>query len=238
MDGRSEVKAVIRRFRIVVFMAVCLILLSKSVSGSFGGVTNVGSFTKGASGDTGSREWIELMGSDGLLSGQPKHKAIKLITVYAPGTDVGHLILRELKLTDGRKSLLLSAPDSLSKKTIRVTLYVKNNSKNLSLLEYAEGKWIQRNPVSLRVDTEHNNEVLQDDLLAFSVEGFGKYWLLEGTPPDLSVASTDTHYQSAKVLLGGSISRGLLPLASSFMVLVIGWSISHWIHRRDLNSGK
>jgi hypothetical protein len=222
-----------RQVTIFMLLTICFILLSKPVNGSFGGVNSVGPFTKGT-GDTGSREWIELIGNGGLLSGKPKHGDITLITVYAPGIDTGHLIFREISRADGRKSLLISAPDSLSKNTVRATIYIKPQSVNLSLLEYANGQWKQINPQSLRVDTENSNKVIRNDLLAFSVKGFGVYALHEGVSQDLSVFPNTSRYPSASVLLGGSISRGLLPFAWSTAFLVIGWIISILAHKRDL----
>jgi hypothetical protein len=186
------------------------------------------------------RELIDLRGNRGLLSGQPKSNVIKLITVYAPGANAGHLLLREHKLKDGRKALLLSAPDALSEKTMRAMIYVKNSSKTLSLLEYSDGKWKHRYPVSLRVNvnTENGNEVLHDDLLAFSLVNIGTCWLLEGTASSLPASSADSEYRYASLPIGGGITRGMLPVAGSCLLLAIGWTISLWLHKKELKSGK
>lgn len=196
-----------------VLLAVSLILFGQPVSGSSGSVAHLGAFTTGAAHDTGSREWVELTASGDLLTGRPKHKAIALITVYAPGCEGGHLILRELQRPDGGRSLLLSAPASLLSKTRRATIYVKYPSKNLVLLEYVEGNWKQRRPQPFRVAAENSPGGLQSDLLAFSVEGLGFYWLVEDKELDVSMTSLLSPNPSASQLLGGGFSRGLLSFA-------------------------
>ena len=103
--------------------------MGQPVYGSTGGVTAVGAFSSAANDDTGARQWVMLHGTGGLLCGTPNHKLIELITVYAPGRDSGHLILRELKLPNGKQSILLSVPNSLMEKTLRTTIYLKASSQ-------------------------------------------------------------------------------------------------------------
>jgi hypothetical protein len=238
--GQTEFKAarVIGRIRITVLLAISLILFSQPVIGSGGGITSVGPFTKGTAGDTGSREWVDLVGKGGLLIGRPNHNIIKLITVYAPGLNKGHLILREIGLPDGKKSLLLSAPDYLLEKTQRATLYVKHHSINMSLLEYDGAKWKQRNPLSLRVDKENNNEVFQEKLLAFTVDGLGLFYLLDGNPSDLTLSNMLLPYPSANALLGGGLPRGLLPWMAAVLLLIGGWVISKLLYTMERDKFK
>jgi hypothetical protein len=192
---------------------------------------SVGTFLTGAADDTGSREWVELVGVSGLLSGRPKRASLQLITVYAPGCNSGHLLLRELVSSDGSRSLLLTAPTSLVEKTRRVTLYVKSLSKQLVLLEYIEGSWQHRRPQPLRVVAKDSHDASQEDLLVFSMAGLGLYWLLEAHAPEGSVATLGPLDPSASRLLGGDMSRGLLPLVWSVVLLTLGWAISRWLHR-------
>jgi hypothetical protein len=228
---------IIRRLRTTVLLAVSLTLFSQPVSGTGGSATSAGAFTLGAADGTGAREWVELVGTGGLLSGRPNHKSIKLITVYAPGCDESHLILRELEFLDGRRSLLFSAPVSLLRKTLRATIYVKHHSMNLVLLEYAGGSWKLRKPQPIRVAAEDDHEAPEDNLLAFSVSGLGFYWLMEGNAPGLSVSSITSQDPSAIQLPGGSISRGVLPWAWSVLLLAVGWTVSRWLHRIERHAG-
>lgn len=178
MVDKSLVQTMMQQLGTTVLLAGSLILCSQSVSGSTGSAINVGAFTTGAADDTGARERVELVGTGNILSGRPKHESIELITVCAPGCDDGHLILRELEHSDGRRSLLLSAPAPLVKKTRRAMIYIKHPSKNLVLLEYAGGSWQQRRPQPFRVAAQAHYGTPQKDLLAFSVDGLGLYWLL------------------------------------------------------------
>jgi hypothetical protein len=226
-----------RQLTLLLLMTLFIFLSGKQVLGSYGGVTNVGPFVKGA-GDTGSREWVELTGNNGLLSGKPKHKNIKLITVYAPGIDKAHLILREIVQADGRKSLLISTPDYLSKVTVRATIFIKSQTENLSLAKYVNGQWAKIKPQSLRVDTENSINGSQDNLFSFSVSWLGAFMLYEGNPKELTISPKNTRYSSANELLGGDIYYGMLPLVTSILLLAIGWITSRLLHKRELNIGK
>ena len=138
-----------RLVRIALLLAVTLLVSSQPARGSGGFGTSIAAFSTGACNDTGSREWVELTRTYGLLCGRPKHKSIELITVYAPGCDEGHLILRDLKGPDGRTILLFSAPANLMKKTVRATIYVKGHSKDLALLEHVEEDWKRVTPMKV-----------------------------------------------------------------------------------------
>jgi hypothetical protein len=222
-----------RKFVIFSLLTASLFLFIDPAFGSFGGANNIGPFNRGATGDSGLRELIHLKGRDGLLSGKPQNSAIKLITVYAPGAETGHLILRERKLEDGTKSLLLTVPDRLSERTVRATIYAKKSSMTLSLLEHVDGKWRHNSPVVLRVNAENGDEAMQDDLLVFSLRTLGNCFLLEGDAPSFVAASADSDYRSASVPLGGAIRRGVLPVVVACLLLAIGWVISEWLHKKQ-----
>lgn len=227
----------IERLKITLLLAVSLMLCSQPVSATSGSATSVGAFLTGAAVDTGSREWIDLVGVGGLLSGRPKRTSLTLITVYAPGCESGHLLLRELVSSEGRRSLLLTAPAPLVEKTRRVTLYVKSLSKQLVLLEYIEGSWQYRRPQPMRVAAKDSHDASQEDLLVFSVARLGLYWLLEDHAPELSVSTIGPLDPSASHLLGGGVSRGFLPWVWSVVLLILGWAISHWVHRAQQPAG-
>jgi hypothetical protein len=221
-----------RRLGTAALLVFSLSLGSQPVNATSGGGTNIGVFTTGAANDTGSREWIALTGTDGFLSGWPRHTSIAFIVVYAPGADDGHLILRELESSGGRRSLLLSAPSTLVEKTRRVTLYVKHHSENLILLERTKTNWTPRSPQPIRIAVGGGDGATQEDLLAYSVAEFGLYWLVEESEESgVYVSSIIAQDTSASQLLGGGISRSVLPWGWSVLLLAVGWSMSRLIHR-------
>lgn len=228
-----------RLVRIALLLAVTLLVSSQPARGSGGFGTSIAAFSTGACNDTGSREWVELTRTYGLLCGRPKHKSIELITVYAPGCDEGHLILRDLKGPDGRTILLFSAPANLMKKTVRATIYVKGHSKDLALLEHVEEDWKRHRPQMFRVAADDAHEGSQQNfLLAFSLDGLGLCCLQEQDSSVSPASSNISHNTSASSLLGGGISRGLLPLALSLVALLGGVAVSRWIHRTEQYAGK
>lgn len=225
-----------RQLGILIIVVIAnLILSNHSAFGTSGGVTNVGALASGATEDTGSREWVELLRAGDLLIGRPAIKDIKLITVYAPGVDKSHLILREVKLPDGRSSLFFGAPNKLSRKTLRATIYMKHSSLNLVLLENVEGRWIERRPQAIPITENVRSETLQDVIVAFSVDKLGSYWVLEGHSQTLGQISSISQKQSASSLLGGGYMRGILPWAGAFLLLGIGWTLSRWTHSIERN---
>ncbi|MDR4484684.1 MAG: hypothetical protein R3B95_15975 [Nitrospirales bacterium] len=203
------------------------------VWGSTGGVTNVGGFTTSAEHFTGVREWVELDSTGKLLKGFLAHDLLKLMTVYAPGASSGHIIFRELATRDGRRSFLLTAPDDLAEKIQRITLFLQPKSHLLELYEQNEGVWTKRMPQPLRVAALHDAEDPPQDLVAFSLEKPGFFWILESSSLPLPRSSFVPQDSSAKSLMGGSILWGFSALAASILLLVIGWMISCRIHAFD-----
>jgi hypothetical protein len=214
---------------------VFLILLAPSlpVWGSTGGVTNVGGFSTSAEHFTGLREWVELDSTGKLLKGFLDHDLLKLMTVYAPGEGSGHMIFRELATLDGRRSFLLTAPQDLVEKIQRITLFLQPKSHSLELYEQNEGVWIKRMPQPLRVADPHDDEDTPQDLLAFSLEKPGFFWILESPSLPLSRSSFVPQDSSAKSLMGGSILWGFSAWAASILLLSISWFISRWLHTFD-----
>lgn len=226
-----------RRLSTRILLALSLLLCTQPASGSTGSTTSAGAFLTKAVDDFGAREWVELLSTGGLLSGQPRHPSIELITVHAPGCKTGHLILRKQKLADGRQSLLLSAPAPLARKTRRITIYVKHPSQHLILLEYVGGSWKPRRPQSFRITVEDDLASSQENLLAFAVEGFGPYWLLNSNSSIVPASSSTTQDLWASPSLSRDIFRGVLPWVSSILLLVVCWSISRFVHRIERKAG-
>lgn len=212
---------------IIVLVVSCMLLINQHVWGSVGSIINVGAMNSGVSHDTGTRESIELTRKDEMLIGWTKHKNIKLVTVFAPGSGKGHVILREITLADGKKSFYLSAPDSLIKKVKRATIYFKHQADESVLYEYIRGEWKERKPTLISISNKDNEKHNREYLLAFSVEQLGLYWLSEGN----AVNTASLHYPSANMLFGGSIYRGLLSWTWAIIFLVIGAIISFLAHK-------
>lgn len=209
-----------------------LFLMSSYVHASTGSGTTAGAFLTGMANDTGVRERIELIPSGDLLIGRPTRSSVALLSVYAPGSKSGHVILRELQLLDGRKkSLLLTAPSPLGSQIRRVTIYVRHPSKDLVLFEPVGAVWEQREPHRIHVTVGEDESATTQDLLAFSPNGLGHYWLLDSTM--IGLQSPFLPNPSARELLGGSMNRAVLPWTWSLVLLVASWVASLWIHNRQ-----
>ncbi len=219
-----------RQLLVSITILISLTLNTGFVYSSTGGVTSGGGIISGAKGDAGSREWIELRASGDLLAGRPKNRDIELITIYAPGIDKSHLILREMKLPGGRRSLILSAPDKLARKTLRSTIYLKHDSLNIVLLENISGRWIERKPQAIWMTEEVRSGNPRDVLLAFTVEKFGSYRVQEGKSQSLGETYSTSKDQSASSLFGGGYTSGVMPWVGAFLLLGMGWTLSRWIH--------
>lgn len=224
-------KVIAIQFRIGLLIIAALILCIQPVFGSGGGAINVGTLTTGANVCSDAREWIELHYAGGLLIGNPDRESVELITVYAPGCYEGHLILRVLELPDGRSYLLLTAPGSLSKKTLRATIYVRHNNADLMLFEYIAGNWQYRKPYLIRTTNTRSRREFEDVLLAFSVKELGAYWILPGNSPGFPDCSNIPQHHSPSSLFGGGIYGGMRPWMWAVLLLGIGWFLSHWMHR-------
>jgi len=215
-----------QNIRIIIIVVSCMIMINQTVWGSVGSIINVGAMNSGVSLNTGTRELIELNQKDGMLIGWTKNKNIKLVTVFAPGSGKGHIVLREITLADGKKSFYLSAPDSLIKKVRRATIYFEHQSNDAVLYEYIRGEWKERKPTLISISNKDNEKHNREYLLAFSVERLGLYWLFEGN----AVNAASLHYPSANMLFGGSIYRGLFSWTWAIIFLAIGATVSFLAH--------
>ncbi len=226
---------------IIVVLAGVLGLLTTSIVpvwGSTGGVTNVGAFSSSAGHFTGIREWIELEDHGGILKGSLSHELLKFITVHAPGVKSGHIIFRELKTVDGRRSFLLTAPDALMDAIKRVTLFLGPQLGSLELYEQVDNLWLKRLPQSLRVADHHRPDSPPQDLLAFSLQKPGFFWVMESSSSSLDHALFVPQGSSATSLMGGSILWGISAWAAAILLLSLGWFISRRLHAFDQFVGK
>lgn len=216
------------RVALAIFLVV--LLSPYTIWGSTGGVTNVGAFVTHAEYSNAGREWVELTGTNGLLTGRPNHPLVKLITVYAPGVTHGHLILRELETRDAKQSFLLTAPDNITRQTERVTLYLNAPPKNLVLFEKVGKGWKKRLPQPFAVDLPGGRQAESKEIVAFSAQGLGFYWFARSTTPNSLVLAHVPQASSARSLIGGSLSLGMVPsMLWILLFVVVGW-VSHWFH--------
>ena len=237
MVGQSQGSTMIRTHALIILLAIWLILIPQSGSSTGGGFNHVGTFAASTTDDNTGREWIDLVVTDDLLIGRPKNPSVPLITILAPGADGSHLILRLLEVSDGKRSLLLSAPSFLSKKLQRATIYVNHGSKDLILLKRIDKKWKIRNPQPVKVAEPEGFHIGESKLLAFSIKKFGMFWLIESDMLKVPKSSNIILVSSASSLVGGGFSRGLLPWFLAVLILILALSISQVIHKLERHKG-
>ena len=212
----------------LVFVAFC----SHAVLATMGGVTSVGPlFTQGDS-STAIRELVELEQFGELFVARPRHALIEMITLYAPGLSQGHLILRELLTREGNQTLLLTAPDAVMTHVQRATLYTKGLRENVVLFENVNGVWEKRLPQPFVIDFPMAGAVPRQTLRAFSLETLGFYWLLEPATAT-SVISDTPEAISARTLMGGQLTSGLLPSMAGIMLFIFFGALSRYIHKTN-----
>ena len=222
MTGRTAIACVL----IFVFG----IALPHDVRATMGGVTNVGAFLTPIENSTATREWIKLEESGGLLTAKPDHDLLEMITVYAPGIRHGHLILRELKTREGKRTLLLTAPDAVMAHVQRATLYIRGLQDDIVLFENVLGVWEKRLPQALVVASIREGGTSTQTLRAFSVKALGFYWLLEPATATTFVSHTP-ETTSARTLMGGGVTWGLLPSIFGIVLFMVFGALSRWIHK-------
>ena len=221
---------ILRKFVTCVLTLVFVVPFSQAVLATMGGVTSVGPlFTQGDS-STAIRELVELEKSGELLVARPRHALVEMITLYAPGLDQGHLILRELLTREGKQTLLLTAPDAVMTHVQRATLYTRGLRENLVLLENVNGVWEKRLPQALVVASIREGGTSTQTLRAFSVKALGFYWLLEPATATSFVSHTP-ETTSARTLMGGGVTWGLLPSIFGIVLFMVFGALSRWIHK-------
>ncbi|WP_454061554.1 hypothetical protein [Candidatus Nitrospira salsa] len=198
---------------------------------TMGGMSNIGPiFTQGDS-STATREFLELEKSGRLWIARPsKFGVVAMVTLYAPGLEEGHIILRELTTSEGHMTLLLTAPDMVRIHVQRVTVYTRGLSETVTLLEQVNGKWQKRLPQSLMIDAVIDGSLSPQSLRVFSVETLGFYWLLE--PASIASPAMSTSVKtSAQTLIGGQITWGFMPSMFGIMLLIFFGTLSRYIHK-------
>jgi len=215
-------------------LAVSLVFtmsFSHAVWATMGGVTNVGPFLTQGESSTAIRELVELKESGRLLVGRPDHDLVEMITLYAPDISQGHLILRELTTREGKRTLLITAPDAVMNHVQRTTLYFKGLPDNVMLFEQVDGQWTKRFPQVLMVSSPTGLGRSTQSLVAFSLRGLGFYWLLEPEAATSFSVSNTPEATSARTLMGRGVTWALLPSACGVLLLLVFGALSRWIHK-------
>ena len=216
-----------RRILMTCVLAVVLSVNGGDATASGSAAPGIGGFGSSSGRDTGARQWVELTGRHGLLIGQPRTGPVRLIAISAPGLDQGHLVLRELDKSDGTRSLMITAPDGLSSRVTRATIYLDKDYSNFPLLELRDGQWLAHQPQPLRAVFNVDDRPQKLDVVAYTAQDLGFYWF--GPTPTAESPSA----ASPQVLLGGSSYRSLLPIVTALLVLVAGAILSRWVHRLE-----
>ncbi len=208
-------------------LTVSLLVEARDATASGSAVPGLGGFSSSGGRDTGARQWVELTGTHGLLTGQPRTGSVRLIAISAPGVNHAHLILRELEKSDGTRSLMIVAPDGLTTRVTRATIYLDKHYADSPLLELRDGQWLAHQPQPLRAVLDIDDGPHPLDVVAYTTQGLGFYWF--GPAPTIDPPSA----ASARALLGGSSYRSLLPIVTALLILVAGAILSRWVHRRE-----
>lgn len=226
--GRFAVVVTMRR-RSVAAALLCVVTLWAAPARSVGpSAVSSGVILPPGDDDRGTRERVSLHDSGNVLIGRPRQSRVELIALYAPDAPAGDVIVRERQHENGTTSVLISAPPSLSSRVRRVSLFIRNSSADLRLLEEAGGQWLTRRPQGLQVSTARDSSSSQG-LLAFRPAGLGLYWLVEESSPHPG-AERVSPSPFADATVAGDASRAVLPALLSGLLLGLGWAVSRYVH--------
>lgn len=219
-----------RIFHISILTLLLVVSMLNEGLSTMGGMTNVGPmFTQGES-STAIRELVTLEQSGELFVARPRHAFVEMITLQAPGLQEGHIILRELLTRDGKQTLLLTAPEEVVTQVERVTLYTKGLEGSTVLLENINGVWEKRLPQSLLIDSVGEDVMSNQMLQAYSARQLGFYWFLKPSMTN-TITSHSSEPTSARTLMGGEFTRGILPSIFGIVLFILCGTLSRYIHK-------
>lgn len=213
-------------------VAIILVLAPGLASASSLGVI-VGAPSGGASAEgSGVRERVPLVRSGGLLVGRPTRSVVQLVVIDAPGVGADHLLMREIRMPDGRHSVLFTAPSGLANQVRRTSLYVREDGRKWTVLELVDSRTLSHDahPVAVaRGNAGGADDDVLNPLLGFAVSGLGPFWLVD----EGFVVSTPDAAQTARSLLGLEAMRAISYIGAIVLLLMLGRMVSLWAHRRD-----
>ena len=148
-----------------------------------------------------------------------------------------NLILRELETQNGLRSVLLASSDALENHLRRVTIYTRGTNTDMVLLEQRGETWQHHTSQMMKYTSDI--EGLGDlKLLAYPLQRLGLYWMPNPSSPVENRNIRPPLEPTASALLGGDISRGLLPWFLSGLLLIVIMSLSHWVHAIENRSNR
>ena len=220
---------------LVVIIIINFVLVSPQAFASGGMAGGIGTFTTGVS-DRGSiRYKVELDEVGQFLHGKANSEVIELIILYAPGTGVREILVRETRDHNGIISLLLSAPDGFVDKFQHATIYLKPNYAKMVLIENIGGRWEKRDAISIPIAQNISNQAY---ITAFHISSLGESQLVKETAHLQSrfdgVVPNISHQSSSN----GNITSALWPWLMSCLLLMLAWVVSRWMHVLDWRGGR
>lgn len=219
-------------------MAIALLTCASPGHSTGGNVTGAMGVASGVSNQTGLREKVVLTANAGVLVGKPKHDVIRLITVNAPDHNESHILLRDLTSVDGRRSLLLTMPRSITASRNDVTVFVKRNSKSPALVYLRDGVWYSQQPQWRQPPRRVDSELGGNDLHAFQVTGLSSFWLVDSDEVSESLQLSRMPGESVGDWSLSGFFRALAPVILSAILLACGWVVSYLIHRTQRSKEK
>ena len=214
---------------------VCVFLFFQNNCGwgSGGSIISAGALGRYSGDETGYRQLVKLKVNGGILSAIPQNSPIQLVTLHAPGLKDGHLIIRELELSDAQKSLLISAPSTLHSLIKRATIYLSPVSSDLLLYQQHGSGWKRLEPIKLITSSQLSNQTGLDEIWAYSVARLGHFRLSYQplrTHPASSLISED---RKAGLIPMGSVRRGVFPWICAAILFITISTLSYIIHKME-----
>jgi hypothetical protein len=213
-----------------ILRTVVVLLLLNSAPAGASGAGGARMPIPGVMGVAGSREWVRVEASNGLLVGRPTSAAIDRITILAPGITTAHVIVREQGTDAGERLLGISAPPGLAARAERVVLFLRATPLPVQVSEYADDAWHLRGAHSLRVGDD-NPLMSREHVLAVSLQGFNPVRLVTAPQSGDPMRTGSAPSRSFTGFPTDGVARGVLPWLCAACLLTAALQVSRWAHR-------
>ena len=216
-------------------LIACALLLFQNNCGwgSGGSIISAGALGRFSGGETGHRQLVKLKVNGGILSAIPQNSPIQLITVHAPGLKDGHLIIRELKLPDAQKSVLISVPTTIQSHIKRATIYLSPASSDILLYQQHETSWKRLEPIKLITPSHLSNQTGLNEIWAYSVARLGHFRLAYQPLSTHTTSALISADRKAGLIPMGSVRSGIFPwICAGILFITIG-TLSYIIHKME-----
>ena len=220
-------------FRISWIVCAFLIFQNNCGWGSGGSIISAGALGRYSGGETGYRQLVKLKVNGGILSAIPQNSPIRLITVHAPGLKGGNLIIRELKLPDAQKSILISPPTTIHSQIKRATIYLSSAASDVLLYQQHESGWKRLEPIKLITTSHLSNQAGLKEMWAYSVARLGHFRISYQPLRTHSASVLISADRKAGLIPMGSVRRGVFPwVCAGILFMTIG-TLSYIIHKME-----